>query len=350
MLKKIKKSLKTIILLFIVFCFMTIYIDYQRILKQEKPIFNISSYNENTRKETFNGFFYKVTREIKSSPKEPLEESKNIKMTVFNQIIKLPKFKTKKLKYTLLNNQIINCNEESKLYYSNKDIKIYTYCISSLKVKESNKKESIDLIEYLKEDYKIIYDIKSHFKYNGLYQDMQTLIYKVNDTKFTNDQLMIYECNKENVNDIYIVPKNTEFREDFCTNKNDDWDFLWEIEEKPYTGEEEFVPDLFYEDEKNLYELKNTTKENIFLVTPKLRGRERTETPLMEAFSSGRVTLDELTKRGLKYNIVDRKQREEELRRKEEEERKKQEEEERKRQEETKKTAEQNQESPQNIE
>lgn len=325
MLKKLKKSLNTIILLFIIICFLTIYIDYKRILNQEKPLFNIKSYNEKTNIEEYNGFFYKVTREIKINKEEPLEESKNIKMTIFNQEIKLPKMKTKKLKFTLLNNQITNCNETSKLYYSNKKIKVYTYCLSSLKVKENDKKTSIDLIEYLKKDYKIINDIKKQFKYEGLYKDMQTLIYKTDSTSFTNNSLMIYECNKKNINDIYIVPKNTEFQNDFCTSKNDDWHFLWEVEERPYEKEEPFIPDLFYEDEINLYELTKTNKEQVYLITPKVRGRERTETPLVEAIQSGKVTLEELKERGLNYNVVNRKQREEELRKKEEEERKKQE-------------------------
>lgn len=352
---KVIKLIRNLLIIVVILGVLTAYIDYTRMTKGYTPLFNKEFYNEKTKIETYRGIFYIAERTIKLDKKESLSSSSNIKYKFLKYELDIKKVNNKKesdiLVFTKEQNE---CDKNSKLIYADLNRKYYTYCLESIKIKENNNK-SKDLLEYIKKDDEIIKILESNMEYRGLYKDGTTQMFKTEIDNISNNGLAMYICNTKNINDVYIVPRNTEMMSnDFCKYKDDDFDFLWYIDEKdPIEGEEfkkdeegNIIPEVFLEDEINRYEFSEPKKNRIYIVTPKVRGKEETRTPLMDILKSKKLTLEQLTERGLQYNTInkeeERKRLEEERKKKEEEEKKKLEEEEKKRQEESSKTEDNN--------
>ena len=337
---KVIKAIRNVLIAVVIFGIVTAYIDYTRMTKGYTPLFNRQTYNEKTKIETYRGLFYIAERKVKLDKKESLSSSSDIKYKFLKYDLDIKKINNEKESDVLVfTKEQEKCDEKSKLIYADLDRKYYTYCLDSIKIKEKDSK-SKDILEYIKKDDEIIKILESNMEYHGLYKDGTTQMFKSEKYDISNNGLSMYICNTKNINDVYIVPRNTEMKpDDFCKYKDDDFDFIWYIDEKEKIEGEEFpideegnvLPEVFLEDEINRYEFSEPKKNRIYIVTPKVRGKEETRTPLIEALKSKKITLEELTERGLQYNTINK---EEEKKRKEEEEKKKQEEEEKKKQEE----------------
>ena len=53
-----------------------------------------------------------------------------------------------------------------------------------------------------------------------MYEDLYNL---------SNSGLTMYRCNKQNINDVYFAPAGVSMQQDFCTYKDDDFKFIFEI-------------------------------------------------------------------------------------------------------------------------
>lgn len=303
-----------VLIIFVLFGVLSAGIDYYRMKSGNVPIFNLKKYEKSTRIQTFRGIFYKAERKITTSEEESLVDSSNMKFSILIFNLNVPKkFKDIEMPYSIETKEIENCSEKAKLYYADKDIKIYTYCLSEIKIKKDNK--TTKLIDNLKKDNDIINDIDSKLTYLGLYEDQSTLMFDSTDD-FTNNGLTMYRCHEPLINDVYIGPKNMKFQSDFCTYKEDDFKFMWELKEEeveiPSTPEVEPKKEVIFEDETYRYELK---KNNItyFVITPAVRGAEEKRYPLKQIIQNKMLSLEELTTKGLKYNKIDKKKEQEEL-------------------------------------
>ena len=154
-----------------------------------------------------------------------------------------------------------------------------------------------------------------------MYEDLYNL---------SNNGLKMYRCNKQNINDVYFAPAGVSMQQDFCTYKDDDFKFIYEIEEAPAENTEkiegEDTKEVFYEDETYRYEFDVPTLNRISITTPEIRGKAATSTPLKTILDYKILTLDELAEKGLKFNKIDKKKEQEELQKKALEEAKKQQE------------------------
>ena len=294
----------------------------------EVPVFNLKKYEEATKIQTFRGIFYKAQRKVSTSENESLVDSSEISFSILIFNLNVPKqFKELQRQYTIETKVISNCREKSVLYYADKDIKVYTYCLEDIKLKENNKTK--ELLTYLKKDTDILNDIDSKLTYLGLYKDQSTLMFKDLDNFATNG-LTMYRCHKTHINDVYIAPADTEFQPDFCTYKDDDFKFIYEIKEEPSTTsptpEASPAPtkEAFYEDEVYRYEFDEIKSNRIFIITPAVRGVEEMRYPLKQVLTQKMLTIDELAAKGLKFNKIDKKKEQEELKKKALEEAKKQ--------------------------
>ena len=214
------KTIKNLLIIILILGFLTAGIDYLRMKSGETPIFNIKKYNEKTSVQTYRGLFYIAERTVTASPNESLVDSTNMKYKILIFDVSVPRqFKDLAMEYTIETKETENCTENSKLYYADKEIKVYTYCLDKISIKEKNK--SKELIEYLKKDNTFIDDIDSKLDYEGLYSDSTTLMFKSKEDNFTNNGLRMYRCNKPNILDVYIGPENMTMQQDFCTFKDD---------------------------------------------------------------------------------------------------------------------------------
>lgn len=214
MLNTIKKFLVLIIIL----GFLTAGIDYLRMNSGEVPIFNMSSYNQTSKIQKYRGLFYIGEREVKASSNEPLVDSDNISFKILFFDLNVPRrFKEKELEFTIKTKEEDSCTT-SKLYFEGKNYNIYTYCLDSIKVVEDKKEKN--LTAYLKKDINFLEDIYSKLDYTGLHSNHTTLVFKsMEDDEFTNNGLSIYKCHTEEMQDVYIGPKDMSFQSDFCTKK-----------------------------------------------------------------------------------------------------------------------------------
>lgn len=352
---KVIKAIRNLLIIVVILGIITAYVDYQRMVKGHTPLFSMQSYNEKTRIEKYRGLFYIAERKVRRDKREALSSSSNIKYKFLKYDLDIDRVNLlDKQKYIVFSKVQDKCEEKSKLLYADLNRKYYTYCLDEVKIKDEDNK-SKDLLEYVKKDDEIIKELESIMEYRGLYKDGTTQMFKTEAGVLSNNGLAMFICNKKNINDVYIVPRNIEMNEkDFCTYKDDDFYFIWDIKtENPVEGEEfpkdeegNVKPEVFLEDEINRYEFSEPMKNRIFIITPKVRGKEETKTPLMIILNSKKLTLEQLKNKGLTYNVINKEEErirlEEERKRKEEEERKKKEEEEKKQQEEKKKQEEQN--------
>ena len=214
------RLIRNIILLVLLYGFVTLGLDYWRMSNGKVPIFNKEEYNMPKKEQRYQGLFYQAKRTIRASRLEDLRDSSNIRFYLFHYFkLDLPKVENEEnYLYTIETKEIENCQIPSKLYYANNNKRIYTYCLEEINIK---KERTDSLFNFLEEDVSLIDDIENDLAFLGLYQDNSTSVFQSREDQFTNNGLILYHCDRENVKDIYIAPKNTPFQPDFCTYKND---------------------------------------------------------------------------------------------------------------------------------
>ena len=299
-MKIVLKLIKKIIIIIIILGILTTFIDYNRIKNNQKPIFNTSNYNKKTHIESYRGILYQAKRKIKTSPEEEIKDSSNIKFYILTYELKIPNLKQNdNYSFTINTKELTNCLEESKLYYADKNIKIYTYCLEKIEIIKNNKSEELN--KYMKNNEQAIDEILNNLDFAGLYPDSTTFMYLNANNNITNNGLTIYQCNKENINDIYIGPNNMEFRGDFCTYKDDDYKFISEILDESPKKLETDQKEVFYEDLEYTYEFEYPRSNYIFITTPAVRGTVETKLPLKDVLVNNLLTINDLEEKGLKF-------------------------------------------------
>ena len=287
-MKRILKTIIKVIIIIFLYAFISATIDYLRIKESQKPIFTTSSYNKQTRVQTYKGLLYSISRKIYSLPEEPIEDSKNI---TYNTLLFNEKIKPKKK--NLLKNEIKYIQEdsctESKLIYADKTNKIYYYCINNLKL--ITPKETIDFDTKIKDNNKYL-KLINIIPFTGLYNDNKTEIYRNNDLK-------VFKCQNNNY---YITTPNNDFQEDFCTVKDDDFIFLFEIIEETENVEIVKEKEVFYEDEEYTYEFDEIKSNYVFLVTEEKDTIPSKKINVKTALETNLVTIKDLEEKGLKFN------------------------------------------------
>ena len=300
--KEVFKTIYKVTLLIVIAGALTTGLDYTRVSSGDKPMFNVKFYNNKTKKQTFQGVFYKATRKVRNDPNEPLTESSNIKFKLLNKYdVKVPtEYKNTTIDYAIETKEVENCQEQSKLYYANENIKVYTYCIESFQVTADNKKE--ELISALKENPDLIDEIDSKMGFTGIHYNGTTQMYMSRDDEYTNNGLAMFKCNNNGITDIYLGPRNMQMQPDFCTYKNDDFKFIYKVEELEHQKVEQV--ETFWEDQENYYQFSETKSDFVIIKVPAIRGRQEQTIQLKYALYNGIVTIDELKEKGLEFNTV----------------------------------------------
>lgn len=298
----ILNSIKELLIIILVAGILTAAFDYLQMISGNVPIFNKKSYDEKTKVQSFRGLFYKAERKITTSENESLVDSTEMKYAFLIFNITVPKqFKEVEKTYTISTKIKENCQEQSKLYYADKNIKVYTYCLDEINVSENGKTASLE--NHLRKETNILDEIDSKLAYFGLYQNQKALIFKdIND--ISNQGLTMFRCNQTNINDVYFAPKDTVFQEDFCTYKDDDFRFIFEIEEENLESTTTTEKEIFFEDENYLYEFETEKSNNVFIKTPAVRGKIEMKYPLKDILNNNILTPDDLAKKGLKFNKI----------------------------------------------
>ena len=269
------KAIKNVLVIIIMLGFLSAGVDYVRMNSGDVPIFNISSYDQTSNIETFRGLFYIAQRKIKASVNEPLVDSSDMQYKILIFDLKVPRKFNSADTFTLETKVIDNCHDRSVLYFANTKIKVYTYCLESINITDGGKTK--DLLSYLEKDHKIIDDIDNKLDFTGIYKDKTTLMFQAKNDEFTNNGLTMYRCNKEYINDVYLAPNDTPFMSEFCTLKDDDFKFVFEIEdksEKPEPeldeeGKEKEIPkETFYSDEEYDYVFDYSKSDQIYIINP----------------------------------------------------------------------------------
>ena len=293
-MKGLFKAIFRLIFLVIFLLFAFAGIDYYRLTKGELPVFQVSQYNSKTRVQTFVGTFYKATRKVRANPEESLYESSMVSYYLFGFPIDLKvEKKTFQDDFSITVKNSETCSGKASLLYADLKTKVYTYCLDDIQI---NKK---DLLSLLKSDPIVIEDIKGQLAYMGLLSDNKTEQYDSRDNFDLN--IRLYQCNDLYVSDVIIGPKDMNYQNDFCTFKDDDFKFLYQIKDEspevlePLKNEAgENIPEVFYEDETYRYEFELPKSSYIYVFVPESRGRAEKKIPFMEAVRQGLVTLDEL--------------------------------------------------------
>ena len=307
-MRAVLNAIKNVLIIIILIGFVTAGLDYTRMTSGELPIFNINSYDETTNIQTYRGMFYVAERKVKASINEPLVDSSHMKFKILTFDLDVPRKFASEEKFTIETVSISNCQEPSKLYYADLNVKVYLYCLESIDIKDGGKTKSFET--YLKKNTSIIDDIDTKLDYMGLYRDNTTLMIKEKNDDFTNEGLTMYRCNKENINDVYFAPKDTPFISDFCTYKDDDLKFLFNIEdesEKPQpeldeNGQPKEIPkEVFYSDDKYNYVFEYNKSDKVFITVPEVRGQTEKRYTLKEVLNNNLLTIDELEAKGLKF-------------------------------------------------
>ncbi len=308
-----KKVLLKVIIIIILIGLAMMGIDYYRVTKGELPIFNHQSYQSKERVQTFQGLFYVMKRKVRSSVNEPLSESSDIHFKAFfiaelsvPDLMKpdsfLMKVSTKKSS---------TCT--SKLYFANLDIKVYLYCLDEVTLQKEQKDT---LANYLANDITILDEMKNYLYYSGIMEDGSSEEYKSRDDGFAEDGLTMIRCNQLNINDVYIGPKDITFQTDFCTYKDDDFQYIYDVvdestppeAQKNEKGEIIAPPvEVFYEDSNYRYQFSYPKSDFVFVTTPEVRGKMATKIPVKVAMANGLVTIEDLEKKQLKFDKIDKK-------------------------------------------
>ena len=286
-------------------------IDYIQLQNKDFPVFCTSSYDSSKKIQTFQGLFYKATRTVRTSSLESLEESGKVQFKILSLEIPINyNFPVQEEAFQLEIKEKENCSEKAKLYFANLYVKVYTYCLEDIEVKKDS--TTISLFDSLTKNISILDDIDARLDYRGLMKDTSTFEFVSKEDSFSNG-LKMFRCNKTNINDVYIGPKNMAFLDDFCTYKDDDFKFIYELTDEtpanlePKKNEKgEVVPEVFFEDATYRYEFSLPKSSYVFITTPKVRGKAPTKTPLKEALQKNLVTIEELTTKGLTYEKINK--------------------------------------------
>lgn len=322
-----KKLIKSIIRFVLILCFVGLCLtglDYYRMTRGELPIFNLSSYQAKRHTQYFYGPFYVAERRVRASTVEPLSDSSKIRFKILFVTLDIPRvYKEETLDLSLDTKKQDTCTK-SVLYYADLSMKVYTYCLDEINVKKDNNTQS--LLTYLGEDTAILKDIDQKLGYQGYIEKGKAMEYDSLEDSFTNEGLRMIYCSVDNIKDVYIGPKDMEFQADFCTYKDDDFKFIYEIDDRTPASLEaiknekgEVVPEVLYEDETYRYEFDLPKSNYVFITTPAVRGKAATSTPIREILTSRALSIEEIIEKGLEINKIDK---EEERKRLEEEKKK----------------------------
>ena len=297
---KLLKRILILIVIFIVISGITTIIDYNRINNNKKPVFTLDNYNSTSQREVFTGLVYRIERICTNNQFEQISDSQSLKFKLLGNELKLNNVLKPLENLKIKTNEKIKCTK-SKLVYADKDIKVYTYCLKDININAYSKDYKI--ADYLKNNsYK---KILKRLRFDAISIDKNSLEY-VDIDNISNNGIKVIECKTNNNTDIYIGPKSMKYQEDFCTNKDDDFEFMWTIvdkHEKEFKCPENSEKEILFEDDKNIYSFDCLMTDNIFVNTPAIRGKEEVNIPIRDALNSNLVTLDEAIKRGLKVNI-----------------------------------------------
>lgn len=292
-MKSLFKVIRNLVLIVVVVGSLTALVDYLNMSNGKLPVFSLVKYDDYNKVQSFQGILYTASRKVKVSTSEDLIDSSNIEFKLFFAVdlkvnLKEP---NRDDPYTIGVKKIDNCNS-STLYYADLKNKVYTYCLDNVYV---NGKE---LDTYLK-DGKVDL-LEDTLSYTGLASDRSTMIFK-------NSDVTMFKCNKKNINDIYIGGSDLTFKDDFCTYKDDDLKFIFEIKEE--VPKDSNLPDqveTFYEDEKYKYQFSQPKSEYVFIVSPKVRGKEETKIKLKDVLNSKLLTIKMLEEKGLVFEKVEK--------------------------------------------
>ena len=277
----------------------TAYVDYNRLVNGDAPIFCKTIYYPTREVQTYNGLFYTASRKYRGSVYEGIYESDNIRFGILNfYFIDIPRnYRKENLKYKLNIKKSDSCSA-SKLIYANLDFKVYTYCLDEFNILEDNKNTSFESVK--DSTYTLEY-IKDRLSYKGKYRNDSVLLYINYYHDLTDFGIKLYQCSND---DYYFLPEEEDFQGDFCTFKDDDFKFIYSIVEDPHDEVKE--TEVFYEDETYRYEFDSVRKNYIYIYAPAVRGKGEVRIPLMDVINQGILTIDELANKGLKFNKINK--------------------------------------------
>ena len=303
------KTLRNILIIIFIFGVVTAGFDYYRMSNNSKPVFNISSYNKVKHIQYYRGLFYQASRNTKINDDEDLTDSSNIKFYILSMPIEIQTdFNNDNLEYTLRTTDTSMCDGISKLYYADKNIKIYTYCLDSIEVFEKGDDKGSKLYNYLEKDSSFYENILQSMSFTGLLSDQSTEVYKSFDEDFIKDGLHVYRCNTTGISDVYIGSSSMTYHTDFCTYKDDDFKFLFKIEEDKSKTDNNSTDtkekEIFYEDNEYYYEFDEPKKDRIYITAPAVRLSPEKRFSLTAVLYYNLLTIDDLKDKGLKFNKV----------------------------------------------
>lgn len=219
-----KKRIILIILLFIVVAGVVFgIIDYNRIKDRKMPIFMVRVGDAGKTKINYIGLGYKMQRVVGVSYKEPITSDSQVSFSLWffknKTIFSTVKVETIDLKTAYINvNEINNCDNINKLYYSSASANIYTYCLDSIKLNIESKE--YDLKEYIdKHNGNIKMLAKIIILNNGVLTNNDNLTARV----YKNDELTLVRCRKKKIDGrysekVYLGKTDKGYNENFCNN------------------------------------------------------------------------------------------------------------------------------------
>ena len=313
MIKKILKFIRNVIIIVLLFGIFTALFDYARMYGGDLPIFCKKEYVDKTKIQKFTGLFYNAERKIRASVNEPLVDSTNIKFTIISYKLDIPrKFREETFEFYLDTTPSVECSGNSELIYADLNIKVYKYCLDDINVRPATDKNGKPIIDYLSKDDSIIEEIASKIAFTGRHKDGSSLMFTTLDHNFASNGIDMIMCNRDNINDVYLLKEGTEMRDEFCTYKDDDFKFICEIFEEDHDDvdnnsddkDKKVEPETFYEDSEYLYQFDEPKLQYLYITTPEVRGKKETKTPLKTILDSKKLTIDDLESMGLKFNKV----------------------------------------------
>ena len=210
------KKIKFLLWIVVFFGAITAYVDYNRLLDGDLPVFCKDVYDPSSRIETFRGIFYIAERQVKRDPNEALALSSEVQYRFLNQKISIqPKAVRSDHSFVLYVTPSESCPGEESLYQELEGKNIYFDCISSIRIKNINEKDSKDLKDVLLEDSSVLDDLLLEMSFTGIEEDQSTERYVVEDSSFATHSFYLYRCHQEENHDIHIS-MNSEKR-DYCS-------------------------------------------------------------------------------------------------------------------------------------
>ena len=126
--------------------------------------------------------------------------------------------------YQFVTTEELECSAKAKLYYQEGDRKIYTYCLSSIKVKEGE--NLLELKNFIqKKNYNLDEMIQQLTYTDGLWDGGTNIYSDGGNSAFSNHGLTVIQCHQmledgTYNNDIYFGPKDMEYKSNFCHSEN----------------------------------------------------------------------------------------------------------------------------------